>query len=88
MTIGCTLVTMIKQTTKIQIARPEIKGGLLRAALLMAQERSTPVVSVTLTRLVNDLLFDEWQRLFPNMMFPDDNGKVLPIECTPSRVNT
>jgi hypothetical protein len=80
MSIWCTLDSMKKQPTKIQeISRPEITGELRRAALLMAQERSTLVVSVTLTRLVNDLLFDEWQRTHPNMMFPNESGEVLPL---------
>jgi hypothetical protein len=80
MSIWCTLDSMKKQPTKIrEISRPEITGELRRAALLMAQERSTLVVSVTLTRLVNDLLFDEWQRTHPNMMFPNESGEVLPL---------
>lgn len=71
-----------------EIARPEIKKGLLRAALLMAQERGTPVHTVSLTQLVNDLLFDEWQRSHPAMQLPKENGEVKPLECTPMRVNT
>jgi hypothetical protein len=66
------------------IVRPEIKDGLLRAAYYLAQERSNDFHTVTPTQLVNDLVFEEWERKHPGMMFPDVNGDVVQIECTPS----
>ena len=68
--------------------RPEIKDGLLRAAVWLSGERCNDVCAVMLTQLVNDLVFEEWQRTHPGMMFPDERGEVMPIECTLSPLNT
>lgn len=62
----------------------EIRGGLLRALKKLAEERSNDIDTVSLTQLMNDLIFEEWERKHPNMMFPDVNGDVIQLECTPS----
>jgi len=56
----------------------------MRALQFLASERSNDVHTVTPTQLVNDLIFEEWSREHPGMMFPDVNGDVIQIECTPS----
>lgn len=66
------------------LIRPEIKDGLLRAAQFLARERSNEIHTVTPTQLVNDLIFEEWEREHPSMMFPDVDGDVIQIECTSS----
>lgn len=68
----------------MKIIRPEIRDGLSRAAQFLAGERSNAVYTVTPTHLINDLIFEEWERVHPGMMFPDINGDVIQIECTPS----
>lgn len=68
----------------VAIIRPEIRDGILRASQMLADERSNEVHTVTPTQLVNDLIFEEWERKHPSMMFPDVNGDVIQIECTPS----
>ncbi len=68
------------------IVRPEIKDGFSRALKMLAGERCSEVVTVTPTQLVNDLVFEEWDRKHPGMMFPDVNGVVMQIECTPLQV--
>lgn len=65
------------------LARPEIRDGLLRALQLLAVERGNSVYTISPTQLVNDLIFEEWERKHPGMMFPDVNGNVIPLECTP-----
>ena len=67
----------------MEIARPEIRNGLLRALYMLAVERSNDIYTVTPTQLVNRLIFEEWERKHPGMMFPDINGDVKQIECTP-----
>ena len=68
------------------ISRPELKGCLRLVAIQLAKDRSNPVHTKTLTQLVSDLVFEEWQRKYSGMMFPDENGDIVPLECTPSRV--
>lgn len=72
----------------VMIVRPEIKGGILRALEMLANERSNEVHKVTPTQLVNDLVFEEWNRKHFGMMFPDVNGGVIRMECTPLSLNT
>lgn len=78
---------MLENTELPLIIRPEIKDGLMRAVFYLANERSNEVYTISPTQLVNDLVFEEWQRKHPNMMFPNDvDGKVIQIECTPALV--
>ena len=65
------------------MARLAVVGRFLLALEYMARERG-----VNPTKFVNDLVFEEWDRTHHGMMFPDENGGVMPIECTPMRVNT
>lgn len=73
---------------KTKIIRPEIRGGLSRAIIVLAERRSNEIHKVTPTQLVNDLLFEEWKKEYPGMMFPDVNGDIIPIECTPLLVKS
>lgn len=70
------------------LIRPEIRNGLSRVATVLAAGRSNSIHTVTPTQLVNDLLFEEWQRKYPGMMFPNEKGEIIPIECTPLLVKT
>lgn len=71
----------------MELIRPEIKDGIKRAVLYLAHERSSEIYTVSPTQLINDLVFEEWQRKHPNMMFPNVDGEVIQIECTPVLVN-
>ena len=73
---------------KKKLVRPEIKDGLLRAAVYLSGERCDDVCTVTVTQLVNDLVYEEWERKHPGMMFPNERWEIVPIECTPSPLNT
>jgi hypothetical protein len=73
---------------KTKLARPEIRDRILFAAQMLSSERSDCMHVISLTQFVNGLIFEEWNRKHPGMMFPDINGIVMPIECTPSQVNT
>lgn len=44
----------------VKIVRPQIKGGILCALEMFADERSNEVHKVTPTQLVNDFVFEEW----------------------------
>ena len=68
----------------IKIIRPEIKDGLARAVEYLANERTTEFNKSTPTQLINDLVFEEWERKHPGMMYPNSDGEVIPQECTPS----
>ncbi len=68
----------------MSLARPEVRDGLLRALTMLADERSNEIYIVSPTQLVNDLILEEWNRKHSGMMFPDINGDVIQIECTPS----
>ena len=65
---------------KIKLARPEIKDGLLRAAVMRAKERSNEVHQVSLTEYINALILEDWEKNHPKMMFPNEKGDIEPIE--------
>ncbi len=67
--------------TKIPaVFRPKINSpAAIRAALLLASERSDEVHKCTPTELINRLLREEWERRHPGMMYPDQDGKIHPL---------
>jgi len=73
---------------KSPLLRPEIRDRAVFALQKLAHDRNDAVYSMTPTALVNYLILEEWQRRYPGMMFPDENGKIMPLPCTLPPVNT
>lgn len=70
----------------MKIIRPEIKGRAALALEYLAQEESNTIHKVTPTELVNTWLLKAWQEKHAGMMYPDESGVIIQIECTPALV--